>query len=583
MNSVPTQPLFPFLVRIDGTIPYKTFFKKNYKYVNTMEVKFFHSILGNRTRTKMLTRKLNHIGKKLKFAQGVKFQRALIYCPKHLDPSLKSVVKKFYQVKSLSLLIGGAKSDTILLNYLKWLKLTKYLKKFSLTYRRLYTGEALSPKAVRQLNMFMKAIKRKRHLETFKMMVKADYSDDLKSFIRFQDFPSSLKVLTFCWQNSLTRVSASPPTAQETSLAHMKKLKILNLNLPMPIKIMQSIIDSITNPRDLKKISFWPYYEPFQKHYASQYLANYVEPFNNLQKLELNLSKWSIIPASFIKLVQNLLINEFKLDIVLKRTVTLVILGQLLKNLEAIQSLTIRIRCSLIIGSEVQECFTSFLSQLSQMKCLNKLKLYFMGDSNKVPRPIKFLPHLTKCIENCPNIRSLSFRTYQKGTSKDWTELIKALKPRASRLKLLRLDFAHLKLQEETFKELVSMLQNMNNIKTMGLHALWSNSKEWFDTLADNLATLPNVKNLKMHNVGGVVYKSALARFLKELLVKRKFVTFSCTKSEANQEAWDQEISHSEKIDLKKVVRKNPALCIANIPFNVFTAYSDINFCKWAQ
>ena len=243
-------------------------------------------------------------------------------------------------------------------------------------------------------------------------------------------------------------------------------------------------------------------------------MSNFIEPLKNLQKLDLNLSKWSKISANFINLLKDLLINEFKLDIVLKRPVTFVILGHILKNLEGLQSLTLRARCSLVIGSEVQECFASFFDQLSQLKCLHKLKLYFLGESNLVPRPIRFLSYLTKCIENCPNIRALSFRTYQKGNAKDWTELIKALKPKASRLKLLRLDFAHVKLQEEAFIELASLLQAMGNLKTLGLHALWSNSKEWFDTLADNIAPLPNLQYLKMHNLGGIVYKSGLAKFL---------------------------------------------------------------------
>lgn len=577
MAHPPITPFIPSKIQIDNAVSYRNFFKKNYKLVQITELKFFHSALGNHTRTKMIVKKLAKVSKKAKQMQGLLLHRCNLYHHKQTDPQFFSIIKRFSNLRFLSLNFNGGRQDRIQ-NYTKWLQSAKRLTKFYFMYRK-YTHDPYPEHLKKQFSSFIRVLKWKR-LEVLKIFLRGNNTDTLQRFLEFKNYFPTIQKLSIVWKPYEDPLLISAQPLENLSMAHLKNLNTLNIFVPITVPLLKSALDTILYPSNLKVLGLEPQGESTNFNADSLSLTSILQKFSQIKKLRLLMNMWLDIPKS---LVNATTLEHFKLEFYVQKMTDLAFLGELLNTLQCLQSLVLTLRTKQALEVEPGSNFYTLLNDISQIKNLYKFKFYSYGlaQNKSIENNEGVISSLASCIQNMPDLQEFSVRFHQSDSVQEYHQLIEALMAKAKDLKRLRIDFSAQKLERQGRNKLLGLLKRLESLEVLGLHNLWLEGLIDFERLAECLELLPNLQVMNFYQLNGNVYRAPLARFMKRLLVRRGFRKIQCTQCEVNTETLGKEIDNSDKLDVKEIVKTNIGLQLAYTPFDIYVSSSEVNFYKW--
>lgn len=583
MNNKNLKCLIPYRLHINSAVLYKTFFKKQYNHVHSLELEVFHSSRGNRIRTKMIKRKLEKIGKRVKSVQSLNLQKSLLYHQAEKDPQFLSLIKRFSNLRCLSVSYPG-RSDELLGSYAKWIAYLKRLKRLNFIFRSFVSENTVGSKFTVKLKKFVRALKFKK-LYSLRLLLEANYHPYLKPFINLKNYPSCLKKLILIWNGYGVGLQSLPLSKSKYLLSHMKDLRDLHIALPVPVSLLRSIISSVPFPEKIRAARL----EIFNKG-TLNFLGNGFEKFGKLRRLSLKFKNWPGTNVSYWKVLNVSPLTELNLDVPIEEASNLLFLGDLIRSTKGLKDLSLKILVNqpvdfgksqgfpLFIGKpKYFEKFFKFTDSLSQLK---KLKIYFifLYPSAAIGKSFKFISSFAAFIKNLQKLEELSIRFRQGNKANEYKDLLSILEEKAPSLRKFRINFAGQKLANKDMQKLAEVLSQAKNLQVLTLDEIVFENMMQFESLETSLYRLKNLEKLKLNKIGGELDLKIFADFVAKIITKQGFRKLQCTENLRTK----KNITHSKKIDFRNVVKVNPLLELAYIPFDRnMNKLFDVSFSKW--
>ena len=513
--------------------------------------------------------------------QGLCLHKSVLFHHPQADPQFKSIIKRFFHLRTLSVYLNGvsAASELMIVNYTKWLKMGKRIKDYYFIFRK-YASLAFTEKLKQHFRSFLKIL-RKKKLLSLRILLRSNFQDFLQQFLKFENYPATLQKFGLSWRPFESHLLTNSLVLQETSLAHLKFLDTLNLNLPISQNFMDKILASLQNPLALKGFQAEPYSNG-SAQYHEETTRTVLERHQGLESINLKFNVWLDVAKI---LNGNASISELSLELYIQRPIHIFSIGIIVSQFKHLEKLTLRIRGNCSLKQSDDYIFSSFFKQIQLLSKLQKLKVYFycqFRESSPHTKCLDFISLLKDSLLHLPNLAELSFRFHQINSLEGWINFFEILPKAVSQLRKLRMDFSGQNLGARGIKGLVESLEKMEHLETFVLNNFWFDSSQDVKTLGDCLESLQHLSNLKLYLVNGEIDKTIFADFLRKILIKTEFRKFYCTQNFPSQSLLDKEMNYSDRLNLTKILKeKNPNLQIAYCPFDIYSSSNDVKFCNW--
>ena len=155
-----------------------------------------------------------------------------------------------------------------------------------------------------------------------------------------------------------------------------------------------------------------------------------------------------------------------------------------------------------------------------------------------------------------------SFQLYIEHLSisnQEFLDLFKALEPRASILKKLRIDVGDCEPDQTDSRIITNFVRNLQNIRSLKLNGLIISSKVFLEELTQNICSIRCLRSLTLREISAKIPKSTSIGHIKRILQKGSLEKFHC-KIPALRNSFDN-------ASLEKIRRINPSLVeVPDIP-----------------
>ena len=581
MKTRITKPILPAKIRIDGTMSLQNFFKRHQKKINILEFEYLHPDPDDPLPITKLTSCLLKVSKKSHLFHGLRFHKCISSdIPAEDQPKLQSILRRLSSSKFLSLCIDDF---TTLNTYTKLLFHLRHLTKFNLLVRTYIEEGADLQQNTRSIYSLLSTFKKMKRLEVLKIMIDAQYSDSLKSFLDFNYYPQDLRKLTIQWRQYGTLDSSSFSAHQKISLSNLHSLETLNLYVPIQADVLQRGLASLPNPHKLRTINVEPYEDFSDPIERSVAILESVQPFRDLTEMTLGLTYQPEFIQALGKVFRDSPLIKLCLHVAIHKSGDLKSLSRVLRGAKKLESLTLRIRNTQAISFDKKDYLHDFFGDLAEHEQIRKLKIYFtlMFQPDRSKKTPEFISGLARCVGHLKYLDQLSFRFRQADVEGELPELLQALTQKKNQLVKLRMNFGREKIQKDSLNKLFELIQQMNVLEKLSLEEIFFENSSIFEAFVSSIGTLDHLKSLKINKMDGKVRKAFISLMIRSVAAQRGFKKVLCTSYIQQRGDEAVKLKESNRVDLKGVVKGNPEIESVYAPFDIYTTDDELSLCKW--
>lgn len=562
MESKSIKPFFPQKVSIDNPSSYHKYILRHYKILNVFQIE---DLKGSQTSARKTRKILFNVLKRAKQVKGLQLQRYFVNYPDLTRSQVYSIIRPLRNITFLSLSLNGT-NKRLLRIHSEWLRYCKSLKKFYLLVEERGNQHILSNQAHNLCHRFLRELHQTK-LQVMKVNFETHTDNqNLKLFLSFNHFPSTLKDFSIYWKSTKIPFSSLSLNRVTSSLSYLPNLQSLNLDIPGSVRVLQPIVTSLEHPENLTNLDL-NFYTGNNNQPDFEWIRDILKSSRQLASLKLSFDRWLGDQAVYFMSLKECPLKSLSLKIFVEDDSHLVSVGNLLDNVENLESLVLKI--SKFTTYEDEEVLYSLFMSLSELQYLRKLKLHFL---DRIMQDIYAAPQLItlfkESLKDLHNLEELSFKFPQSDFGEQAADLINVLAENADRFKKLRLDFGAVKLDNHNMERLLYLIQKAKSLTHLHLYKLRFEESGMFNEYIFALCELKNLRILKLTEIRGKLIKSVFAEGVKKILKIRSLEKFNCTQQ------WPGilfgEIKDSERINVREILAKNPRLKSLNVSFDIF-------------
>jgi len=569
-------------VSFEGQHSYRMLQKKNYKLISTLKTKAIkisnhQNPFEFEARSRTFCKQITKLSKTFKHSNQVQFHQSLKYYRRN---EIQNIIKRFKNIKSLSLDFLVPFGDRLVKDCVEWLILLKRLIKLWIVLgdnkNENFARRVTSPN---MLQYFMDKLPRS-NIQTLKFSFKAASEAEL---LLFKNYPLKLKNLIILHEPA--EDSSHVPLASQIASPsfNMEYLRQLHLSALISIKQISFLLNSIEKPEHFKSLQLKPFMVETNTDDAL-ILSECLSKFQNMNSLNLNLVYWKGDVANVFEALKTIhRLTELKMNFTLLKFHDLVKLIDAIDNLTSLKKLSLKVRSPKAAGEEITETCTNLFQKIGCLQELQKLRIFFRTDymmTRECFNPDQLLSTLSKSLLNLENLKSFSFDFYNFIHSYQWADFFNKAKPTLLNLKCFKINFKGEKLVDQDLDSFLELLQNAHHLHELALNGFVFTLLQLFEKTALCLTRMKCLTRLTLNDVFGKLERRPMAKLLNELLPRPGFKEFKSDLSPKNQYIMNQPLHIRERVNLKDITNRNFSLKKASTPLDVFLGNNDVNYWK---
>jgi len=463
------------------------------------------------------------------------------------------------------------------------LKNTHNLRTLVLKGPEKHVNPSLTPKMEKLLcNIFN--IMQAKKVDRLKFITDVGLLNCSPHLLKLDNYRKTLKEVTLAWSNS------KPPLMNEVidlnkhlSLAHIWDLRRLELYIPIDLKTLNVIMESVREPAALKSLGLIIKDETIENRELGG-LVKLVKEARVLEKLVLKFIRW---PDIFKELMigMNCPLRWLELQVEVKYEHNLDDLGNFLEGLRHLKTLNLSVARSFLQVESFEKNIIGLYEKVAKLKSLKNLG--FRLGLGEAQNP-EILRSMGRCLEGLEDLEELCIDQAELYFTYQEDYLWQILKNKAGKLKRLEVKVQEKEKKtnsrrEEQMTRFVMLLGQMKELEILSISGLWLNSEEAFGRFGEAILGLRRIRDVSLKEMETpMVSGGSVLRFIRKMLGKRRF------ESLVYDESWStnpkERYRDCEKIDMMELVRDNAELKAVTIPSymrNNMSFGPFINMFKW--
>jgi len=519
-----------------------------------------------------------HLLKKAKPIKALQLHKCIIRYDYIPDETILQMSKRLSRVKSLSL-PDYALSQEIMKKYTLWLKYSHGLKKFNY----------VAPQCINfpdgQVGNFDVTVKRFFHeirrdrINSLNISNRTADDQTGASFLKFKQYPSTLKNLAFNWMHYSNDTEAGLPGV-EKSLNHMNDLSSVSLAFRNQAHLLNPILSSIKKFSQITSLSI-EFLD--NAHQDANLQFERLRKMRKLTSIKLKFDFWPQNFETFLKILEHCPLTEFYLDAVISENDQIDALKGLLSCLKSLESLTLKIYKSSSFENEI--ILAGIFEKISQIKTLKNLKLHiFASDTLEKPKLNPNVIHNLKGVFNkSVKIENFSFNLNQIEPRPAFLQVINLIERTAQSLRKLEIDVGEYQPEGHDYTKIIGFIQRLKMVENLKLKSLSLIMNSFGQDFIDHVHESKHLKIMEIRQIKGSLSDSAFVGGVEKILAKKGLQKFNC------RLVWDRkEMASSRKrvfhkIDLKDILKRNPELQSYPEANGLFVYYDDDTEWKWTE
>ena len=557
--KITPTPLFSQKIYVDSKFASKLSLKRHIKYPSSLKISFLYLNKQDADLLKNLENPLMKLLKQSKSTQKIHLQEckiAEVIHPNHL----LQLIKLSQKILSLSVpcyFLNKEQSNATL----QWLKRTPKLKQFHSILELYQILQGVSPfdffKQPTPHQKIFKEIQRKR-LESIEMTPYVGI-ENLSFFkkltairkISFRDPMRYAKISGVYIDNSLL---------VENLFANMAQLQVLEFLVPVGLRSIYSILDSIPNPEQIKTLGF-EISDFVAQSYETHFLITLaLNDFRSLQSFNLTCYTEILSLAVLENLSEFPFLQELSLTLSLKAS-HFQVLGNILRKLFALKTLDLELRAMQEGGDLI--CLVQSLRFLTQLQKLNLAisQGYKKNDDNSTYID-QVVSSFSKSLENFTLLKKLKFNFPFGNYTEELSDLTNVLKNKLHGLERLELYFGRKEIKPKDLQQFVHSLEKLKNLEILTLRELNINEPNILVRMARILSRAKNLIKVDLDGMKITTPPDILVEMMEIILAKKGLEYFRIQSFYSKM----TEENPKKLVDIKSILERNP-----NLKFPVVT------------